>query len=75
MDTVALVKALPYMRIRAINNDLHYWVQQAHTKTISGGGLKIIYSRNGVVSPFDESKIYEIFIKKDKVLVSEKVAA
>lgn len=72
---MAVVKALPHMRIKAINNDLLYWVQQTQIRTISGGGLKIIYSRNGVASPFDESKIYEIFIKREKVLVCQKVAA
>jgi hypothetical protein len=72
---MSIVKALPYMRIRAINNDLHYWVKQTNRKTISGGGLHIIYRQNGVQSPFDESKVYQIFIKKDKVLVCEKIAA
>ena len=73
---MAVVKALPYMRIRAINYDLITYTKKSKKKTISGGGLYIIYKHNGVASPFDESKEYEIFVKEgNHCLVCEKVAA
>lgn len=73
---VSKSKALPYMRIRAINNDLITFTEKAKTKSISGGGLYIIYKNNGVMSPFDESKEYLIFTKQGGyALITEKVAA
>ena len=73
---MASVKALPYMRIRAINNDLITYTQQSKKKTISGGGLYLIYKNNGVQSPFDESKQYEIFTKQGGyALIAQKVTA
>jgi hypothetical protein len=57
-------KNLPYVRIVAINADLIKWVELAKTPYISGGGLYIIYKNNGVESPFDEAKQYQIFTKE-----------
>jgi hypothetical protein len=64
---------LPHVRILAINADLIKWVEVSGQPSISGAGLWVIYSNNGVESPFDETKTYNIHIKEGKhVLVTQK---